>query len=337
MTLTRRHLYAFIVVVALLFVAQPAHAATEAELKAQLEALKKQTSAAGDAYSKAHWALDESQVRLTRIDKRMAKTNRRLKAARQRLSARASSMYRREGLDFVGFLVGASDFPSLVNRFEYLSRIGRADAEAVADVRALRAELKTQRSDLAAESKIHAGEANRLRGRRDKLQKQLTSKEAEFKRVKDALDRVRSGGSSRPSGVAARPGPNGMVFPVVGSYYYANTWGASRSGGRRRHQGTDIMARRGTRCVAILSGTVQTRSNGLGGKTIWLTADNGWRFYYAHLDTYIVTSGRVQAGQVIATVGSTGNASASSPHLHFQVHPNGGAPVNPYPYLRAME
>ena len=314
-----------------------AHAESATQLKARLEELKRDSARAGAAYSKAYWALDESNVRLSGIDKRMRKTSKELKAARARLSERASSMYRREGLDLMGFLLGADDFQSMVTRFEYLSRIGKADARAIAEVEELRTRLRKERTSLQDERKTRKREVDRLRARKDDLQKRLKSKEAEFRRVKAQLDRARSGGRPVSGGVASAPGPNGMVFPVLGSYYYSDTWGASRSGGRRRHQGTDIMAPRGTRIVAITDGTVRTKSNALGGKTIWLSGSNGWQFYYAHLDTYVVQSGRVRAGQVIATVGFTGNASASSPHLHLQMHPGGRAAVNPYPYLRAME
>ncbi len=232
-------------------------------------------------------------------------------------------------------LVGAASFEDLFTRVDLMRRIGKSDAESVAEVKRVRDKLNKQRAQLASEKRSATKAVTSLKAERDRLQAKLKSKQAAFAKVKAELDAVR-GGANRPAGVASVAGPNGMVFPVVGSYYYSDTWGASRGNGRRRHQGTDIMAPRGTPVVAILPGTVTSKTGGLGGKTIWLSANNGWSFYYAHLDGWAVRSGRVKAGQIIGYVGSTGNAAGGASHLHLQIQPH-GSPVNPYPYLRKME
>jgi murein DD-endopeptidase MepM/ murein hydrolase activator NlpD len=313
-----------------------ASAKTAEQLKAELEQLKAETRDAGNAFDRAYWQLDETEVRIDRTDKRIAVTQKRLLKAKKRLSLHAASIYRRGDFSLFEFLMGAASFDDLVTRMDYLRRIGASDAEAIADVKSTRQRLKSQRAELVKESKNKTAALASLRSERDRLQTRLKLKQADFVRVKAQLDAIR-GGPNRPDGMMGVPGPNGMVFPVRGSYYYANTWGASRSGGRRRHQGTDIMAARGTPLVAITSGTVSVSNNGLGGKCIWLSGARGWRFYYAHLDGFAVRSGHVKAGQVIGYVGSTGNAAGGAPHLHLQMHPGGGGPVNPYPYLRAME
>src|SRR4029450_4266961 len=64
---------------------------------------------------------------------------------------------------------------------------------------------------------------------------------------------------------------------------------------------------------------------------------NGIEHFYATLSGYPVSAGtRVRAGQLVAYNGQTGNARYTAPHVHFEVHPGGGAPVNPYPYLRRV-
>ena len=124
------------------------------------------------------------------------------------------------------------------------------------------------------------------------------------------------------------------VFPIAGSNNYINSWGFARSGGRR-HKGADIMSSYGTPLVAVTSGTIQYKYNRLGGKAVWLYGDNGVHYYYAHMQAVTRSSGRVEAGETIGTVGDTGNA-RGNPHLHFEMHPGGGAAQNPYDTLNNM-
>lgn len=140
-----------------------------------------------------------------------------------------------------------------------------------------------------------------------------------------------------PATTAPPPPSSGGACPVAGAVRFGDTWGAARSGGRS-HQGVDMMAAAGTPLAAIYSGTVSLKDNSLGGKTIWLTSA-GDQYYYAHLESYASGLGSGQSvseGQIIGTVGSSGNASANFPHLHFEYHPGGGSAVNPYSLVKSI-
>ena len=159
--------------------------------------------------------------------------------------------------------------------------------------------------------------------------------DAETATAARAADQPTAGSGSVSAPVPPTPAPvnagSGLVCPVAGSRSYADTWGAARSGGRR-HEGTDIMAPSGTPLVAMEAGRVEYRSNRLGGLTLRLYGASGTRYYYAHLSRYEGSNRSVAAGAVVGYVGNTGNTSAN--HLHLQIHPGGGQPVNPYPYVR---
>ena len=121
--------------------------------------------------------------------------------------------------------------------------------------------------------------------------------------------------------------------PVPGATY-VNDWGFPRSGGRA-HEGNDLFAPRGTQVLAPAAGTVVTSTGSIGGRQFRLTTADGTMILGSHMEGFGAT-GRVAAGAVIGTVGSSGNAAGSRPHLHFEVHPDGGAAMNPYPLLRQV-
>ena len=116
-----------------------------------------------------------------------------------------------------------------------------------------------------------------------------------------------------------------LAFPVSGLDRRAiqSGFGAARDGGARAHRGVDIFAERGTNAVAAVDAWVsRVDTTPRGGNVVWLQPLLGdLRLYYAHLDTQLVTPGQfVQSGEVVGTVGNTGNAQTTPPHLHFGVY-----------------
>jgi len=129
-----------------------------------------------------------------------------------------------------------------------------------------------------------------------------------------------------------------LLFPVADgdSRDIGSVFGDPRDGGRRRHHGVDIFARRGTPVLAAADGNItRVRTGGLGGKTVWQRDRFGHSLYYAHLDSQMAKpNARVQAGDTLGLVGNTGNARATPPHLHFGIYSNG--PVDPYPFIHNL-
>ena len=142
--------------------------------------------------------------------------------------------------------------------------------------------------------------------------------------------------------------PAGLALPVDGikSSELTDTYTQSRSGGARVHNAIDIMAPRGRPVISATPGTVEKLfySKGGGGITAYVRSpDRQWLYYYAHLDAYapgLKEGEQVTRGTPIGTVGFTGNANPSGPHLHFAIYRMGpsqkwyqGQPINPYPLL----
>ena len=131
------------------------------------------------------------------------------------------------------------------------------------------------------------------------------------------------------------------AFPIQGMCGYQDGWHDPRPGGRL-HVGVDIIAPEGKLLYAVADGTI-TRMyrdfpGSMPGNGLRLTMADGTYFFYAHLLSFaegIDVGSKVKAGQVIGRNGNTG--SSGTAHLHFEIHPNGGAAINPYPIVKAID
>jgi murein DD-endopeptidase MepM/ murein hydrolase activator NlpD len=222
------------------------------------------------------------------------------------------------------------------------------------DVRELQALLVTRGFNITVDGAFGARTRKAVKALQRKLRLRPTGvvTSALLKRLGVTTRDARSGTPAPappPADPAAYPlaGPNAAsavylkAFPVAGKHTYTNDYGAPRSQGS--HQGNDIMAEKGLPVRAVADGTIKrlTRTEtGLGGIWIWLKDTKGNEYYYAHMTS--ITEGievgtAVTTGQVVGTVGNTGDARYGAAHLHFEIHPGGGSATNPYADLLAVD
>ncbi|MFP5308348.1 MAG: murein hydrolase activator EnvC family protein [Actinomycetes bacterium] len=246
--------------------------------------------------------------------------------------------------------VAVADRTRLAAVTERLSASQQELASAVARQEELTSELQ---QDLAAAQALESRLEEEERRRREEEERRRRAEEARRQAAaraeqarRQAAARPSSSSSSTSSSRSSSSGSSGSsggsvsssgkVCPVDRPHSFSDTWGAPRSGGRS-HRGTDILAPQGQTVRAIVSGTWDIYPFGRNaGNWAILKGSDGNHYWYLHLERHLVGDGaRVQAGQVVATNGDTGNA-RGTPHVHFELHPGGGSAVNPYPTLRSI-
>ncbi len=214
----------------------------------------------------------------------------------------------------------------------------RADAEAVSELMNFLFEDATAEYEASQTVVAEAQtELDRELGQQRSLEQQAAEERRraeEARRIREAQQAAIAAALASPAGQGVGPEVTpGFICPVAGASRFVDSWGAPRSGGRT-HKGVDMMAARGTKLVAVGDGYIRISYGSLGGNIVWLHADHGVSYFYAHLDSYpsgLVDGQRVGRGQVIGYVGDTGNPAPGAYHLHFGIYPGGSTAVNPYP------
>ncbi|WP_407560647.1 M23 family metallopeptidase [Streptomyces sp. 184] len=176
------------------------------------------------------------------------------------------------------------------------------------------AALDTQLRGVTEDADDFADRASRTQERIDLKEKQ------EAERKKEAKEAARKE-AQRPK--FAVP----VDSPGLSAYY-----GQAGVNWMSVHTGIDFPVSYGSEVMAATDGTVTTRYDYSYGNMLVLTASDGTETWYAHLDSYAITTGPVQAGDVVAYSGNSGNS--TGPHLHFEVHPYGGSAIDPLAWLQ---
>lgn len=316
--------------------------------------------AAEDEFYAASMAYEEAANDVARVERQQANIagaietrQQNMKDAQEAALAKAVEMYMRGAAEAPGLLLSLDNVSEAMTSSEMLAAASADDQASITNLLALEAELSRFQEDLVdVEAELRTVEAAKLEavGRQQaavdassaafaKLSDRCKELNRTYKQEQAALAAKRAAEAQGKTGAAAgasAQATSGFICPIApGGSSFIDSWGFARSGGRG-HKGTDMMAPYNTPAVAVADGVVAVKTGGLGGRVVWLIANNGTGYYYAHLADWAVSSGaRVSRGQVVGYVGDTGNARGGAPHLHFEIHPGGrGAPaVNPYPTL----
>ncbi|MGK2947907.1 MAG: peptidoglycan DD-metalloendopeptidase family protein [Acidimicrobiales bacterium] len=253
---------------------------------------------------------------------------RRVEAARRLFEARAANAVVRGRIDDAAHLIFTDDPNELAVAHTLIASVLDADQSAVREYLAAKADVDDEL----------VGTAERLVAARGELVEARTAL-VEARRANVAAQfnlAVFAAGSEIVI--------HGFVFPVGEPHSFIDSFGFPRmmgTGYEHAHQGTDIMAPSGTPLLAAERGLItRMGSDVLGGTKLWLKGESGTYYYYAHLSGFAegMREGLlVEAGDLVGYVGDTGNARGGAPHLHFEIRPDGGAPVNPYPLLKVVD
>ncbi len=280
------------------------------------------------------------------------------------MKKRIKYMYENGNAQFVEILCNSKDLSDFLNKTEYISSISDYDRDMLAKYQDIvdqvqeqeaalereQAELEGMQDDLIAkQAEVQAlydtrvdeiaGLKEDIEANAEKLEELEAAKEAAEeaarKKAEAAAAAAAAAAQSTEAGASVVSGNGTFTHPCPGYTRISSTFGyrtAPTAGASTNHKGVDFAAPSGTPIYAAASGTVTSAGySGNAGNLLVINHGNGLATYYMHCSKIYVSAGqKVEKGQNVAAVGSTGNS--TGPHLHFQVMVN-GTPVNPLTYL----
>lgn len=316
-----------------------------ADSKAQLTEYREAQAAFEEAAISYEGALNDVarvEAKQDRIQGSVEANEEDLLVIQDKIEEQAVQLYMMGGSANPGVILSASSVDKFLTTSQFLSSATLGGQESIDDLIAAKGELSGLQGELdATRTELKQVEAERLElmnAQQNAMEreqaayakltgrcKELTAKyQAEQAAAREAAKRRASGSIQVGS----------FICPMTpGRTSFIDSWGFPRSGGRS-HKGTDMMAAFNEPVYAVQDGRIRLSTSSLGGRSVYLYANTGFRYYYAHLNSWNVSNGAtVSQGSTIGFNGDSGNAQGGAPHVHFEIHPPGSGAVNPYPTL----
>ena len=310
-------------------------------IEAELAVLKQQSDQINQQYTEAEIEMESLGYQIDENRRKLEKAQSDYKQAKEVLGTRLKAIYMAGDVDPVEVMLESTTFDDMLNRYDFLNHIANQDLNVFNEVKALRREIASRQRDLEDQEARQQFALNQIQQKQAELQASLKAQEAllasvnaEVLKLLSSYGVVVSDGSSSTSIKINGP----FAFPCAGPHSFSTL--ARPRASATLHQGCDIMASMGVPAVACVNGTITlVTEGGNAGKYLRLTMEGSSTFfYYMHMQDITVSQGqRVSAGDLVGHVGDTGNAKGGAPHIHFEVHPDGGAAVNPYPLLKQFD
>ena len=298
------------------------------EVEQQVDDLESQLETATQRFEDVRAEVEATDAELATLESRATELEQQAAEADRALADRAREAFKFGGDPVLSSFLSSEGVEGAIERTQFLELVSGRDRAQLEQSLALRTQLdQTEQliADRAAELDVLEA---RLADQRTVIDEQLQAKSALASDLRARAARQRRIDNAVQSGVYAC---------IHDSNSFVDSWGAPRSGGRA-HKGVDVMAPYDVPVYAFTNGRIsRLTQGGLGGINLYLWGDDGNEYFYAHLAGYadgVHVGRRVEAGELIAYNGDTGNA-RGTPHVHFELHPGGGGAINPYPYMRA--
>jgi murein DD-endopeptidase MepM/ murein hydrolase activator NlpD len=335
------------------FLANGADAATADDLAAakdQLAGARSLAQAAAADFAIAEAKVAETDNKIAELKDTIERDKARAAGLKTIAQQRALYAYTHKD-EKTDILVGTDDAVKAIRQTQWLDRANETDNTAIRKLAAINADLKEQQGELETQQQQQQVVADQLDSKNRTLQSALADVQTKTNALQQKYDAEiakaeadrkaqlqaeaallasapRSGGGAGQ--ISNAPVVNGFACPVRGAAY------TDDYGGPTGHPGIDMFVPIGTPVIAVKAGTVNYVPNeGAGGNAIYLNANDGNTYYYAHQSSFAGGNRSVSQGEILGYSGMSGNATA--PHVHFEIRiggPNGGR-IDPFPTLKS--